>query len=119
MRQTLDETATVVSAQDYYPFGGIMENRSYVTGSNINDKYKPACRTGRFTEKERDTETNYDYFGARYYDSELGRWLQVDPRIEKYPNVSPCSYVFNNPLRYTDPYGDTVNIDPQLLKPVV
>jgi hypothetical protein len=35
-----------------------------------NEKYK-------FTGKERDDETNYDYFGARYYDSRIGRWLGV------------------------------------------
>ncbi|MDP2363044.1 MAG: RHS repeat-associated core domain-containing protein [Ignavibacteria bacterium] len=102
----LNKGANIVSAQDYYPFGGIMENRSYVTGSNVNDKYKPACRTGRFTEKERDVETGYDYFPpGRTYDSELGRWLQVDPMFEKYPGWSPYNYTLNNPLRFIDPKG--------------
>ena len=96
IRQTFDEGATVVSAQDYYPYGEVL--RSYVSGSNVNDKYK-------FTEKERDVETNYDYFGARYYDSELSRWLQVDPLAEKYPGWSPYNYTLNNPLRFIDPNG--------------
>ncbi|GBD87710.1 hypothetical protein BMS3Abin03_01644 [bacterium BMS3Abin03] len=61
---TLDENAEVVTAQDYYPFGEIL--RSYSLGG-LNGKYK-------FTEKERDTETNYDYFSARFYDSKHGRW---------------------------------------------
>jgi len=85
-----------MSARNYYPYYGVL--RSYVTGSNINDKYK-------FTEKERDTETNYDYFGARYYDSELGRWLQVDPLADKYFGWSPYNYALNNPLRFIDPNG--------------
>ena len=96
IRQTFDEGATVVSAQDYYPYGEVL--RSYVTGSNVNDKYK-------FTEKERDVETNYDYFGVRYYDSELTRWLQVDPLADKYPGCSPYNYALNNPLRFIDPNG--------------
>jgi RHS repeat-associated protein len=66
-----------------------------------NDKYK-------FTGKERDTETNYDYFGARYYDSELGRWLQVDPLADKYPGWSPYNYTLNNPLFYVDPDGKDI-----------
>jgi RHS repeat-associated protein len=99
IRQIYDETATIVSAQDYYSYGEVL--RSYVTGSNYNDKYK-------FTEKERDTETNYDYFGARYYDSELGRWLQVDPLADKYPGWSPYNYALNNPLRFIDPDGKSL-----------
>ncbi|MDP2364268.1 MAG: RHS repeat-associated core domain-containing protein [Ignavibacteria bacterium] len=101
---TLDETATVVSAQDYYPFGGIMENRSYVAGGNVNDKYK-------FTGKERDVESGYDYFPpGRTYDSEIGRWLQVDPMFEKYPGWSPYNYTLNNPLKYFDPNGQEVKV---------
>jgi len=73
---TLDENSDIVSAQDYYPYGEIIANRSYLSGGIVNDKYKPACRSGRFTEKEplfayltavdrRDIETNYDYFSRR------------------------------------------------------
>jgi RHS repeat-associated protein len=69
------QTYIVANAQDYYPFG---ERIRYVTGDPYNDSYK-------FTEKERDDESGYDYFGARYYDSELGRWLSVDPLADKYP----------------------------------
>jgi RHS repeat-associated protein len=97
IRVTLDENADVAGAQDYYPFGEVIQGRSFVTGG-LNEKYK-------FTEKERDTETNYDYFGARFYDSELGRWLGVDPLADKYPGWSPYNYTFNNPLNVIDPDG--------------
>ena len=61
----------------------------------------PDCRY-KFTAKERDTETNYDYFGARYYDARIGRWLQVDPLGEKYPSLGLYVYTANNPLLYLD-----------------
>ena len=62
----------------------------------------------RFTEKERDVETNYDYFGARYYNNKLGVWLSVDPLVEKYPGWSPYNYVKNNTLIFYDPDGKEI-----------
>ncbi len=96
IRITIDETGNVVNAQDYYSFGGIL--RSYITGALNDERYK-------FTGKERDTETSYDYFGARYYDSNLGRFLIIDPHSDSYPNLSPYVYCGNNPLCYIDPTG--------------
>jgi len=32
----------------------------------------------RYTGKERDTESGLDYFGARYYGSNMGRWMSPD-----------------------------------------
>lgn len=49
------ENSNIVSAQDYYPYGEIL--RSYTLGSGAYNKFF-------FTEKERDTETNYDYFAC-------------------------------------------------------
>ena len=46
-----------------------------------------------FTGKERDSETGFSYFGARYYDSDLMTgWLSVDPMADKYPSLSPYAY---------------------------
>jgi RHS repeat-associated protein len=95
IRLVIDESNQVLSAQDYYPYGEIL--RGFTSGG-YSAKYL-------FTEKERDIETNYDYFGARYYDSELGRWLSVDPLADKYPGWSPYNYCLNNPLRFIDPMG--------------
>ena len=53
-------------------------------------------------------EANY-CFGARYYDSNLGRWLTPDPLADKYPGWSPYNYVMNNPLRLIDPNGMGIN----------
>ena len=69
-----------------------------------------------FTVKERDEETSYSYFGARYYDSDLsGLFLSVDPMSDKYPSISPYAYCAWNPVKLIDPMGmDTIvsiNID--------
>lgn len=47
-----------------------------------NARYHPVLFTG----KERDEETGYGYFGARYMDYELmTMWLSVDPMADKVP----------------------------------
>jgi RHS repeat-associated protein len=99
IRVTVNESGSPVGYDDYYPFGKIMDGRSNNSG-NSNDLYK-------FTGKERDTEAslNLDYFGARYYDAALGRWLSVDPMADDYPRWSPYAYSMDNPLKYIDPTG--------------
>jgi RHS repeat-associated protein len=68
-----------------------------------------------FTGKERDNESGLDYFGARYYASNMGRFMSPD--WSKYPAAVPYSslgdpqtlnlysYVGNNPLRRVDRDG--------------
>ena len=90
----------VMGYDDYDPWGAQLVGRSVNSGSS-DDKYK-------FTGKERDNETGYDYFGHRFYDSDVARWMQVDAMADKYPNWSPYSYCLNNPINFNDPNGDSV-----------
>ena len=55
--------------------------------------------------KEKDSETGYYYFGARYYNSDLSLWLSVDPMADKYPSLSPYNYCAWNPMKLVDPNG--------------
>ena len=65
-----------------------------------------------FAGKERDSETGFSYFGARYYDSDiLTGWLSVDPLADKYPGLSPYAYCALNPIRVVDPNGDSIIIN--------
>ena len=71
---------------------------------NINSNY-PQSSTG----KERDSETGFSYFGARYYDSDiLMGWLSVDPMADKYPGLSPYAYCAWNPVKLVDPNGEEI-----------
>jgi trimeric autotransporter adhesin len=76
-----------------------------------------------FTGKERDAETGLDYFGARYYASNLGRMMSPDPFIpfnlkkdefqawiSDPQHWNKYAYVLNNPLKFTDPTGLTETI---------
>ena len=96
IRMTVDVSGNVVGYDDYYPYGMQMTGRSYT--SSADQRYK-------FTGKERDANTGLDYFGARYYDSWRGQWLQVDPHFTFYPSLSPYNYAGNNPIIIIDPNG--------------
>jgi hypothetical protein len=52
------------------------------------------------------------FYGARWYDSYLNRWVQPDSVIPDYYNPQDWdrySYTRNNPIKYTDPYGHSVD----------
>ncbi|MCB0490486.1 MAG: RHS repeat-associated core domain-containing protein [Cyclobacteriaceae bacterium] len=110
IRVTLDQSGNVDSWTDYYPFGKQSRGSSSVSAPKE-----------KFTGKERDAESGLDYFGARYYNSEVARWLAVDPMGKKYPSVSPYNYVLNNPVNAYDPDGKDVEVhkDSKVLKAVI
>ena len=91
----------IENESDYYPFGG----ERVVSQSVTNQNYK-------FTGKERDAESGLGYFGARYYASNMGRWMSPDwsdsPGPVPYANFgNPQSlnmymYALNKPLKLVD-----------------
>ena len=96
--------ATLVSAQDVFPFGLEMQGRAFNSGAYCYG----------FNGFERDNEIAGS--GSIYtttwrpYDSKLGRWWAVDPKETKYPSYSPYSFALNSPMILQDPAGDTVRV---------
>ncbi|HWR14143.1 MAG TPA: RHS repeat-associated core domain-containing protein [Terriglobales bacterium] len=93
-----NETGVIQDESEYYPYGG-----EKVIVNNDPNHFK-------FTGKEHDTETGLDYFGARYYGNNMGRFLSVDPdnagaELQDPQSWNAYSYVGNNPLTFTDPDG--------------
>jgi RHS repeat-associated protein len=60
-----------------------------------------------FNGKEKDTETDLNDFGARFYAANLGRWLSIDPLATKFPNWSPYNAMNDNPMFFIDPDGQS------------
>ena len=55
-----------------------------------------------------DKETGLYYFGARYYDARIGRWISPDDRFDRMyttMGLDVYSFVHGNPLMYLDPDG--------------
>jgi RHS repeat-associated protein len=105
---TNDSTVTyfipeVASANDYYPFGSLESNRSYTDSGFAGYRYG-------FNGKEKDDEVKrmgdqVDY-GMRVYDPRVGRFLSLDPLINKYPWYSPYQFAGNKPIWSVDLDGE-------------
>jgi RHS repeat-associated protein len=64
----------------------------------------------RYTDQPFDLETGLYYYGARYYDPKLGRFIQPDnlvPTPFSSQGYNRYAYVLNNPLKYADPSGNS------------
>ena len=111
-RVVTKQDGTVKARYDYLPYGEELGAgvgaRTTGMGYSVADSTKQ-----KFTQKERDSESGLDYFGARYYSSAQGRFTSVDPLLESARTKHPQTwnryvYALNNPLRYVDPTGEDV-----------
>ena len=108
-RLVTDAAGTEIERRDYLPFGeeipSNVGSRGTGSTSTLDDRH-------RFTGKERDTESQLDYFLARYYSSPMGRFLSVDPngkgaRAGNPQTWNAYAYVNNSPLALVDPSGNS------------
>ena len=105
VREVIDEKGDVVQITNYYPFGTPYSAEDCAT-------HNPDQQNHKYNGKEFDTThglNTYDY-GARQYNSLVGRWDRVDPLCEKYYSVSPYAYCHNNPVKYVDPDGKDYDV---------
>jgi RHS repeat-associated protein len=61
-----------------------------------------------FTARDWDPQTSLFHYRTRYYDPGIGRFLSPDAIGFASGDANLYSYVFNNPLTFTDPYGMAV-----------
>lgn len=108
---SVDTTSTwsLAFAVDYAPFGA----------ERVTEQYGDYANPYLFGGKELDTESELQYFEARYYDNRIGRFvsqdvvfweigqtergraLMADPQ-----QLNAYAFSRNNPLRYVDPSGE-------------
>jgi RHS repeat-associated protein len=93
---------------DYLAFGE--EWFAGMGGRTAGEGYVADGVRQKFTQKERDNETNLDYFLARYYSSTQGRFTSFDPEGAGARESDPQSwngyaYAGGNPVLFSDPDG--------------
>jgi len=95
-----DTAGDEVTGVSYYPYGSTRSG--YFPDMDI-----------MFTGQRKDATGLY-YYGARYYDTGIGRFISPDTVVQSFSNpqtLNRYSYCLNNPLKYVDPSGHLVIFD--------
>lgn len=90
---TTDAAGNLVERTKYYPFGEMREGGS--------EKYS-------YTGKEKDKQTDWYYYEARFYNPQIMHFTQADtimPNPYNPQNYNKYAYTQNNPIKFIDPSG--------------
>lgn len=99
-----DQDGAVVQHLEYFPFGEPW----------VEERKGPDRAGVEYSGEERDAETGFYYFGARYQDPRLGRFLSVDPvsagggaavAAANPAALNAYVFAFDNPVRLTNSAG--------------
>jgi RHS repeat-associated protein len=90
----LDSHQTVAARYQYDPFGNLLASSGIMADVNLY----------RFSSKEAHANSGLYYYGFRFYEPGLQRWMNRDP-IGEAGGLNLYSFVGNNPLMLVDPWG--------------
>ena len=94
-------TGELVERDTSYPYGQAESSYRPTRWEKFREDY-------RFTGKEDDIEVGLIYFGARYLNPQLGRWISADPLAVHAPgkaDLNLYAYVHGRVLAAVDPVG--------------
>lgn len=91
-----DENGKILWKEDYHPYGSRIRKES----TDSNQQW--------YTGKHHENDIGLTYFGARWYDPAIGRFMAIDPVGFKEGNIQSFNryaYANNNPYLFVDPDG--------------
>lgn len=94
--QLVDKNGTVVNNYEYDEWGNILTSKE-----TVGNPFKYAGEVY-------DSETGLYYLRARYYDPQMGRFINEDSyegQVNNPLSLNLYTYCFNNPIIYVDPTG--------------
>jgi RHS repeat-associated protein len=91
----VNEQGVIVAEYVYDAYGGTIAKSGSMADAFAH----------RFSTKYYDAETDLYYYGYRFYDPVLHRWLNRDPSGERMDDLCLYAFVVNNPLNWVDLFG--------------
>jgi RHS repeat-associated protein len=92
----------MVSIADYSPFGVQLDGRTE-SGGGYRYGFNGMEKDDEFKGQGNSYTTEF-----RQYDARVGRWLSLDPLMNKYPYLTPFNFVGNSTNMYVDKKGDKI-----------
>jgi RHS repeat-associated protein len=103
----IDGNQSVVASYRYDPFGNIVSKSGSLADANVY----------RFSSKQVHVASGMYYYGFRFYDSNLQRWINRDPVVER-GELNLYNFVLNCPVSLIDYLGlATVFVPPGMNGP--
>jgi RHS repeat-associated protein len=96
----LNSSQTMVASYRYDPFGNTISSSGNLASANVY----------RFSSKEIHANSGMYYYGFRFYDPNLQRWINRDPVRER-GGLNLYGYVYNDAANFVDPYGLSLQDD--------
>jgi RHS repeat-associated protein len=90
----IDANQNVVASYRYDPFGNIISKSGSLADANVY----------RFSSKEVHINSGMYYYGFRFYDPNMQRWINRDP-IEEEGGINLSTLTWNDPLNLVDVLG--------------
>jgi RHS repeat-associated protein len=91
--------------------GVVVDKRTFDSFGRVLSETNPSVsfRYG-YTGREQDLESGLNYYRARYYDPNVGRFISVDPMGFGAGDTNLYRYVGNNSTNWTDPTGEYAQV---------
>ena len=90
----------VKEISDYYPYGWVKFYGNYEFGANAGSLFE-----------DWDSTRGTYYTLYRLLDARIGRWYQVEVKIDSIPFISGYSFVIGQVTIGSDPLGDTIKVE--------
>jgi RHS repeat-associated protein len=93
----------VIQVNHYYPYGLNMQGPWNGSAGSYKYQYNGKELTDALN-------LNWNDYGARYYDASMDFFPSIDRFAEKFPYQSPYAFAGNNPVKFIDINGDSIDI---------